>query len=241
MIFSVVFAGGDGGQWHENEDNSRHCSLTSARRYAYIIADLCCDGYKLRLLPNCHVPADQGDETKYRVEPRPSPAAAAAAAVAAHQQPAWHQDPVTERRFLLMSFYRVLLAVISFYRAVVGSVKDVLFSLPYRRCEVSYQASFDAVVWTFGRRADRQEEVSDGDDDISRQFFQDTVEHRLLRRYSCATKTCFGFKKPHCWVLNSKRREFDNNVIHLNEAVVGHGGVFERGVTNVERVYSSRT
>ena len=72
-------------------------------------------------------------------------------------------------------------------------------------------------------------------------FFQDIVEHGSLRRYSCATKTCFGLKKPHYWVLNPNRREFDGNAIHLNEVVAGHGGVFERGVTYVERVYSSRT
>ena len=91
-----------------------------------------------------------------------------------------------------------------------------------------------------GGRADRQENVSNGNDDVSWQFHQDIVKHRLLQCYSCATETGFGLKKPHCWVLNPKRREFDSNVIHLSEVVVGHCGVFERGVTNVERVYSSR-
>ena len=123
----------------------------------------------------------------------------------------------------------------------VGVVKDVLCSFPYRRCEVSYQTSFNAVAWISGWRANGQEDVLDEGDDVSRQFSWYIVEHCLLRRYSCATKTCFGLKKPHCWVLNPKRREFDSNVIHLNKVVVGHGSVFERGVTNVERVYLSRT
>ena len=47
----------------------------------------------------------------------------------------------------------------------------------------------------------------------------------------------FGFSQSQ----DPKRREIDSNVIHLNEVVVGHGGVLELGVTNVERVYSSRT
>ena len=57
-------------QWHDEEDKGVHCSLTIARNYAYTISDLCCDSYKISLLPNRHCPAEVIDETKYEVKPK---------------------------------------------------------------------------------------------------------------------------------------------------------------------------
>ena len=53
--------------------------------------------------------------------------------------------------------------------------------------------------------------------------FQDTVEHRWLRRYSCAT---VKLRLEETTLLGPQKcNEFDSNGIHWNEVVVGHGVV----------------
>ena len=118
-----------------------------------------------------------------------------------------------------------------------------MFSARCRYTEGAKSVTSRALMRSYGSsggRADRQENVSNGNDDVSWQFHQDIVKHRLLQCYSCATETGFGLKKPHCWVLNPKRREFDSNVIHLSEVVVGHCGVRTRGHQCRTSVFESK-
>lgn len=60
-------------KWHEDEDRTKYCSLSIVRNYAYIISDMCCEHYGLRLLPNRHCPASIADESKYEIKPPADP------------------------------------------------------------------------------------------------------------------------------------------------------------------------
>jgi len=63
-------------QWHYDEDRSQHCSLTAVRRYAYVISDMCCSHYQLKLLPNRHCPAELMNQEKYEIVAKDEPKAA---------------------------------------------------------------------------------------------------------------------------------------------------------------------
>lgn len=62
-------------QWHDEEDRTKYCSLTAVRRYAYVISDMCCAHYQLKLLPNRHCPSEVMDTNKYKMVSKVEPKA----------------------------------------------------------------------------------------------------------------------------------------------------------------------